>query len=120
MSNTILFFYYFMWYMLIVLTLSFFIFGLDSLFFDIFYYIYQTIRYFKSLKFGRLTYEQLSLCNEKKIAIIVACWNESDVIGQMLEHNVYEIDYTEYTIFVGTYPNDPATVEVVSKHGKEK
>lgn len=56
---------------------------------------------------------------EKPIAILVPCWQESDVIAQMLQHNLSVIDYTNYEIFVGAYPNDPATVEAVQSVEKK-
>jgi adsorption protein B len=47
----------------------------------------------------------------KSIAILVPAWRESDVLEQMLEHNLaaIEYDHARYDIFVGTYPNDPET-----------
>ena len=48
-----------------------------------------------------------------RIAILVPCWQESDVIGQMLEHNLGVVDYAHYDFFVGAYPNDPATLFAV-------
>lgn len=48
-----------------------------------------------------------------RIAILVPCWHESDVIAQMLEHNLSVIDYAHYDFFVGAYPNDPATLFAV-------
>ena len=48
-----------------------------------------------------------------RIAILVPCWQESDVIAQMLEHNLSMIDYGHYDFFVGAYPNDSATLHAV-------
>ncbi len=48
-----------------------------------------------------------------RVAILVPCWHESDVIGQMLEHNLSVLDYAHYDFFVGVYPNDPATMFAV-------
>lgn len=48
-----------------------------------------------------------------RIAILVPCWHESDVIGQMLEHNLSVVDYPRYDFFIGAYPNDPATLFAV-------
>ncbi len=49
-----------------------------------------------------------------RIAIFVAAWDEADVIGPMLDTALARIDYPDYRIYVGTYPNDPATVDAVS------
>jgi adsorption protein B len=43
------------------------------------------------------------------IAIVVPCWDEAAVIEDMLDHNIASIDYTNYEIWLGVYPNDDAT-----------
>ncbi len=43
-------------------------------------------------------------------AIFVAAWDEAAVIGGMLTAAVRRFDYPDYRIYVGTYPNDPATI----------
>ncbi len=48
---------------------------------------------------------------ERKIAIFVPCWKESEVIGNMVRHNLASIRYSNYDFFLGVYPNDPATLE---------
>lgn len=50
---------------------------------------------------------------EKRIAIFVPCWQEAQVIGQMLEHNVSAIRYKSYDFFIGAYPNDQPTLDAV-------
>ncbi|MBV9038644.1 MAG: glycosyl transferase family protein [Acidobacteriaceae bacterium] len=50
---------------------------------------------------------------ERRIAIFVPCWKESDVIANMVRHNLAAIRYRNYDFFLGAYPNDPATVRVV-------
>src|SRR4051812_33804762 len=41
---------------------------------------------------------------EKRIAIFVPLWHESEVIGSMLAHNIAAIRYSDYAFFVGVYP----------------
>lgn len=48
-----------------------------------------------------------------RIAIFVAAWLESDVIGDMLRTALGRLAHDDYRIFVGTYPNDPATQAAV-------
>lgn len=58
----------------------------------------------------------LNALPERPIAIMIPAWNESGVIRQMLENTIQTLRYSNYRIFVGTYPNDEATnreVEVV-------
>lgn len=50
---------------------------------------------------------------EKRIAIMVPCWGEHRVIASMVQHNLQAIRYTKADFFIGTYPNDEATTDVV-------
>ncbi len=50
---------------------------------------------------------------EKLVAIFIPMWREQAVAGRMLEHNLAAIRYRHYHIFVGAYPNDEPTVEVI-------
>lgn len=50
---------------------------------------------------------------EKKIAIIIPTWREDDVIEHMIEHNLCAMQYSNYEIFVGVYPNDMKTIHCV-------
>src|ERR1017187_5187913 len=55
---------------------------------------------------------------EKRIAIFIPLWHEHGVIGKMLEHNLGAIQYQNYTVFVGGYPNDGPTVAAVRQDRK--
>lgn len=57
----------------------------------------------------RLDYKALNEPMEKPLAIMVPAWNETGVIGKMAELAATTLDYENYHIFVGTYPNDPDT-----------
>jgi adsorption protein B len=52
---------------------------------------------------------------EKPIALMIPAWDESAVIDKMLLNTVTTLDYKNYHIFVGTYPNDEATRLAVAK-----
>ena len=43
-------------------------------------------------------------------AVFVAAWDEAAVIGDMLAAAVRRLDYPDYLLYVGVYPNDPATI----------
>jgi len=47
-------------------------------------------------------------------AILIPAWDESAVIASMLQRLVTTLDHPDFTIFVGTYPNDPATLAAVT------
>ena len=52
---------------------------------------------------------------ERRIAIFVPCWRESAVIGNMVRHNLAAVRYRNFDFFLGVYPNDEATVQVVEQ-----
>src|SRR3954452_11997165 len=56
----------------------------------------------------------LEAAAERRTAIFVPLWREHRVIGQMLEHNLSAIRYSNYDVFVGVYPNDPLTERAVA------
>ncbi len=48
--------------------------------------------------------------DERRIAIFIPCWRESEVIEKMIRHNLAAIRYRNFDVFVGAYPNDEPTV----------
>jgi adsorption protein B len=44
----------------------------------------------------------------------VPCWQEAGVIEDMLDTNLTAIEYPNYEVWLGVYPNDPATIERVA------
>ncbi len=56
--------------------------------------------------------EKLIEGKERRIAIFVPCWKESEVIANMVRHNMAAIRYRNFDFFLGVYPNDDATIEV--------
>ena len=52
---------------------------------------------------------------QKKIAILVANWKEEDVLEYMIRGNVQNIEYQNYSFFLGVYPNDLPTWEAARK-----
>lgn len=50
-----------------------------------------------------------------RIAILVACWDEAAVIGAMLDHAARAFGPRDWTIFVGCYANDPASIAEVKR-----
>ncbi|MDP3268847.1 MAG: glycosyl transferase family protein [Legionella sp.] len=114
-SEFILIIFFIMWYFLIALAVLFIISGIDDLFFDSYYWVRYFYRFWKTRNYKPLTYEELATKKEQLIAVLVPCWHEAGVIGTMLKHNCYSIDYSNYNFFVGVYPNDPETVREVEE-----
>jgi len=50
-----------------------------------------------------------------RIAILIGAWAEDAVIGKMLRTALARIDHEDYRIYVGTYANDPRTINEVRR-----
>ncbi|MFJ4543936.1 cyclic di-3',5'-guanylate-activated glycosyltransferase NrfB [Pseudomonas sp. NPDC088885] len=107
-------------YVAIALALLMFFLGLDDLFIDLVYWGRKLIRRWRIYdKFERADEERLYAIAEKPLAIMVPAWNEVGVVGEMARLAASTIDYENYQIFVGTYPNDAETqadVDAVCQH----
>ncbi|MFP5238249.1 MAG: glycosyl transferase family protein [Acidobacteriota bacterium] len=96
--------------LLIILSVVFFFSGMDEFFFDLVYLVRRVYRrLFVLPKYEPLTEAKLMAVPEKLVAIMVPCWDESAVIRRMLTNTIQTLNYSNYYIFVGTYPNDAAT-----------
>ncbi|OON38519.1 type II secretion system protein E [Izhakiella australiensis] len=94
----------------ITLAIMMLISGLDDLFIDIIYWSRRIVRTLTIYRRHRpMDYRVLYEPDEKPLAIMVPAWNETGVIGNMAELAAMTLDYENYHIFVGTYPNDPDT-----------
>ena len=84
--------------------------GIDDLIIDVIYWLrrgWRAVTIYRA--HDRLDYRSLSKPAEKPLAIMVPAWHETGVIGKMAELAATTLDYENYHIFVGTYPNDPDT-----------
>src|SRR5690349_9721469 len=88
----------------------FFLSGLDDLFVDCCYIVWRCYcNLTKNTQNQRLSWDELNEVAEQPIAIMIPAWDESDVIRPMLANTLRTLDYSNYHIFIGTYPNDEAT-----------
>ncbi|MFW6127525.1 MAG: DUF4434 domain-containing protein [Thermodesulfobacteriota bacterium] len=105
-----------LWFVALVFFLS----GLDDCFIDLYYAVRSVHRrLFVLPKYRPLTETQLLALAEQPVAVMIPAWQEAPVIRQMLENTIRTLNYANYHIFVGTYPNDPETrreVEAVREH----
>lgn len=113
-------FIFWIWFILrvwlIILIIVFLISGLDDLWVDLAYYaraLYRNL--FRRHLIKPITREQLNAAPEQPIAMMVPAWDEAAVIAKMLLNTASTINYKNYHIFVGTYPNDEATQLAVNK-----
>lgn len=97
-------------YVALLLAIVIFASGIDDLFIDI---VYWTRRAWRAVRIysrhERFDANALHQMEEKPLAIMVPAWQEHGVIGKMAELAATTLDYENYHIFVGTYPNDPMT-----------
>jgi adsorption protein B len=90
------------------------VFAIDDLFIDLYYWTrraWRAITVYR--KRGVFDENALFSQKEKPLAIMVPAWQEVGVVGKMAELAASELDYENYQIFVGTYPNDPGTQQDV-------
>lgn len=97
-------------YIALTLAVLMLISGLDDLLIDIAYWTRRMFRYVVFYRRrGYMEYDALYTKEEQPLAIMVPAWQETGVIGNMAELAATTLDYENYHIFVGTYPNDPDT-----------
>lgn len=92
--------------------------SLDDLFIDVWYWVreaWRTLTVKRDRSYRPLTQQDLLQRPEQPLAIMVPAWMEYDVIAQMVENMINVLDYREYVVFVGTYPNDAQTIEEVER-----
>jgi adsorption protein B len=97
-------------YLAITLLVLFFLFGLDDLFVDL-YYWFGKLR--AQPQFPADHIDKLDDFEPRPLAIMIPAWHEAGVILQTLKGMQTFIRYPNYQIFVGVYPNDPETREQV-------
>jgi adsorption protein B len=97
-------------YVIIVIAVFVTVSGLDDVFIDVVYWLRRAWRAITVYRrHDRTGYETLLSVSEKPLAVMIPAWHETGVIGQMAQNAANTIDYENYHIFVGTYPNDPET-----------
>lgn len=84
--------------------------GVDDLLIDILYILFCVPRWSRR----RVEAEENFISGPTRFAIFVPAWDESAVIAQMLRVMLLRWPSQQYRIYVGTYPNDPATVAAVA------
>jgi adsorption protein B len=83
--------------------------GIDDFAVDLYYWFNRIFRRKMVAKYEMLSPDKMEQRKEKPIAIFIPTWQEEAVIKLMLKNASETIEYENYDIFVGVYPNDPAT-----------
>ena len=99
-------FYILLWICSVLLVIS----GIDDIFVDLLYW-FNRWKYRRSLP----KVDEVNQAAENSIALIICCWREYKVIGRTLTYALSKMKYSNYQIFVGVYPNDTKTLEVVKR-----
>ena len=92
-----------------------FISTIDDLMLDGFFWITTLKRKIRGEQKQTVNPPMLRQLTEQHFAIMVPAWKEYDVIAKMVENTLSTIEYEHYTIFVGTYHNDPETTAEVER-----
>jgi adsorption protein B len=102
-----------------IVAVVYFLSGTQDLVYDIGAYWLRFWRYFTYRNNPRLSLERLRAREQQRIAVMVPAWNEGEVVASMVDNIIKRVEYDNYKIFVGTYPNDPATQSCVDRLAKE-
>ena len=93
---------------------SFLLSGIDDFFIDAYYWIRLLYRaLFLRHTIRPVRQQVLCAIPEKWTAIWIPAWHEHEVIGKMVKHTIESMNYQNFDIFVGTYPNDQLTQDAV-------
>ena len=93
-----------------------FISSVDDVFIDLWYWGRRIRRGITvNRQHASMTADQLREKGEQPFAIMVPAWLEYDVIAPMIENMTEVTDYENYVVFIGTYVNDPKTIEEVER-----
>ncbi|MDO7841345.1 glycosyl transferase family protein [Sphingomonas immobilis] len=84
--------------------------GLDDLLVDAVYLAVAARRRFGSARRPATIAGYPARAVPRRIAVFVAAWDESAVIGRMLRSTLERFEHDDYRIYVGTYPNDRETI----------
>jgi len=90
--------------------------SIDDLFIDLYYWIRRLYRKLFIYKVHKpFQVQELYKKEEKPLAIMIPAWQEAGVIDKMATLLLSTIEYHDYHVFIGTYPNDPETQAAVDK-----
>lgn len=96
--------------LLVALGVVYLVFGVEDLFVD----LVASLRRLRPKELTKRDLAELDRLPQKPIAIVVPAWKESAIIRRMLQGNVSWLEYSNYHVFVGCYPNDPETASEVA------
>ena len=95
-----------------VLVLIYLILGFDDLLWDLYTTVLRRLRGKQKLDF-----KKLDTVPPKLLAVTIAAWHEENVLGDVIDNFIASTSYPRsmYHVFLGVYPNDPATHAVAEQ-----
>ena len=100
----------------VVAAVVFAISAIDDLLIDIYFFFkVVTDRLLGRSKYPGLTVSKLREKQEQAFALMLPAWSESEVIFDAVSNMIRTIDYENYHIFIGVYPNDADTQSEVDR-----
>jgi adsorption protein B len=87
--------------------------ALDDVCIDAYFWLRTGLRKVGRRRPAPVSVEHLRTRDERFLAIMVPAWKEYSVIAHMVENTLATLDYHNYMIFIGCYPNDVETTAQV-------
>ncbi len=87
--------------------------GTDDAMVDLIYWVRRLTGHRPFTRLGKKLKTEIMALPEQPIAIMVPAWQEWAVIHKMVELAASSFDYSNYHLFIGTYPNDEKTQAAV-------
>lgn len=106
------------YYIGLVFVILIVIFSIDDIIWNIFYLFYKLSG---KLKAEKIPIKDLKKVTPKLLAVVIAAYNEEDVLEEVIENLIKSQEYPRslYHLFIGVYPNDPATKKIAMKLEKK-
>lgn len=100
----------------LILVLMYLLTGSDDLIWDL-ATLFKRTQYRKQI----VDLHKLDAIPPKLLAVVIAAWHEDNVLGDVIENIIASAHYprSRYHIFLGIYPNDPATHAVAGALAKK-
>ncbi|MTI15894.1 hypothetical protein E1162_01425 [Rhodobacteraceae bacterium RKSG542] len=90
--------------------------GIDDLILDLIFYLGPPSK--RGPQANRTQAEYMELCGHPPpahFAIMLPAWDEADILYSAVRRMLRNLDYPNYVIFIGVYPNDPRSIEEAQK-----
>ena len=96
----------------LILVILYLFFGLDDVIWDVLTLLKRSF-----YRKNHLDFTKLKQTPPKMLAMMIAAWDESNVIEAVVTNMVHSTIYPKsmYHVFVGVYPNDSKTIEAVKR-----